>query len=37
MGIPSQAGKAKKVLCVGGGLGVAPIYPQARGFKESGA
>ena len=37
MGIPSQVGKAKKVLCVGGGLGVAPIYPQARGFKENGA
>lgn len=37
MGIPSQLGKAKKVLCVGGGLGVAPIYPQARGFKQSGA
>jgi sulfide dehydrogenase subunit beta len=37
MGIPSQVGKAKKVLCVGGGLGVAPIYPQARGFKDSGA
>ena len=25
------------MVCVGGGLGVAPIYPQARGFKESGA
>lgn len=37
MGIPSPIGKAKKVLCVGGGLGVAPIYPQARGFKEGGA
>jgi sulfide dehydrogenase subunit beta len=37
MGIPSQLSKAKKVLCVGGGLGVAPIYPQARGFKHSGA
>jgi NAD(P)H-flavin reductase len=37
MGIPSHVGKAKKVLCVGGGLGVAPIYPQARGFKDSGA
>jgi NAD(P)H-flavin reductase len=24
-------------LCVGGGLGVAPVYPQARGFKENGA
>ena len=37
MGIPSPIGHAKKVLCVGGGLGVAPIFPQARAFKESGA
>jgi sulfide dehydrogenase subunit beta len=37
MGIPSSIGSARKVLCVGGGLGVAPIYPQARGFKQSGA
>lgn len=37
MGIPSQIGHAKKVLCVGGGLGVAPVFPQARGFKEAGA
>jgi len=37
MGIPSHVGKAKKVLCVGGGLGVAPVYPQARAWKESGA
>ena len=37
MGVPSPMGNAKKVLCVGGGLGVAPIFPQARGFKESGA
>jgi sulfide dehydrogenase subunit beta len=37
MGIPSPISHAKKVICVGGGLGVAPIYPQARGFKESGA
>jgi len=37
MGIPSHVGKAKKVVCVGGGLGVAPVYPQARGYKESGA
>ena len=28
---------AKKVLCVGGGLGVAPVFPQARAFKASGA
>jgi NAD(P)H-flavin reductase len=37
MGIPSCIGGAKKVLSVGGGLGVAPIYPQARAHKESGA
>jgi len=37
MGIPSHIGKARKVLCVGGGLGVAPVYPQARAHKESGA
>ncbi len=37
MGIPSPLGAAKKVVCVGGGLGVAPIFPQARGFKENGA
>jgi len=37
MGVPSPISHAKKVICVGGGLGVAPIYPQARAFKESGA
>ncbi len=37
MGIPSHLGKAKKVVCVGGGLGVAPVYPQARAYKEGGA
>jgi NAD(P)H-flavin reductase len=37
MGLPSPLGHAKKVVCVGGGLGVAPIFPQARGFKQSGA
>jgi sulfide dehydrogenase subunit beta len=37
MGIPSHLGTAKKVVCVGGGLGVAPIYPQARAHKENGA
>lgn len=37
MGIPSSMSHAKKVVCVGGGLGVAPIFPQARGFKEQGA
>jgi len=37
MGVPSHASGAKKVVCVGGGLGVAPVFPQARGFKEAGA
>jgi NAD(P)H-flavin reductase len=37
MGIPTHIGTARKVVCVGGGLGVAPIYPQARGFKQGGA
>src|ERR1022692_1834503 len=37
MGVPSPLKGKKKVVCVGGGLGVAPIFPQARGFKENGA
>ena len=37
MGVPSPLAGKKKVICVGGGLGVAPIFPQARGFKENGA
>lgn len=37
MGIPSPIKKVKKVLCVGGGLGVAPTFPQARAFQQAGA
>jgi NAD(P)H-flavin reductase len=37
MGLPSRIGEAKKIVCVGGGLGVAPIFPQARAAKEAGA
>jgi NAD(P)H-flavin reductase len=37
MGIPSTLGNAKTVACVGGGLGVAPVYPQARAHKQRGA
>ena len=37
MGVPSHIGKQRKVVCVGGGLGVAPVYPQARAYKEHGA
>jgi NAD(P)H-flavin reductase len=36
MGYPSEL-HAKKVVCVGGGLGVAPVFPQLRAFKEGGA
>ena len=36
MGEPSHIGNVGKVVCVGGGLGVAPVYPQARAFKEAG-
>jgi NAD(P)H-flavin reductase len=37
MGIPTHIREVKKVVCVGGGLGVAPVFPQLRAFKESGA
>lgn len=37
MGIPSHLSDARKAICVGGGLGVAPVFPQARAFKQNGA
>ena len=37
MGRPSELTGHRKVVVVGGGLGVAPIYPQARALKEAGA
>ncbi|HEY9445943.1 MAG TPA: sulfide/dihydroorotate dehydrogenase-like FAD/NAD-binding protein [Burkholderiales bacterium] len=37
MGIPSHIDAGKKMIFVGGGLGVAPIYPQARAAKQKGA
>ena len=37
MGEPSRIEDIGKVVCVGGGLGVAPVFPQARAFRESGA
>jgi NAD(P)H-flavin reductase len=37
MGEPSHISNAGKVICVGGGLGVAPVFPQARAYKEAGA
>ena len=37
MGEPSRIGGGGKVICVGGGLGVAPVVPQARAWREAGA
>ena len=37
MGLPSHLTGAKKMVFVGGGLGVAPVYPQAHAAKQSGA
>ncbi|MBM3879213.1 MAG: sulfide/dihydroorotate dehydrogenase-like FAD/NAD-binding protein [Verrucomicrobia bacterium] len=37
MGQPTHLGTARKVACVGGGLGVAPVFPQVRAHKERGA
>lgn len=38
LGIPFEKevdqGNSKKVICVGGGVGVAPIFPKARWLKE---
>ncbi|MCP4196836.1 MAG: sulfide/dihydroorotate dehydrogenase-like FAD/NAD-binding protein [Proteobacteria bacterium] len=37
LGIESHLGKKEgKVVCIGGGLGVAPVFPQLRKLKEEG-
>jgi ferredoxin--NADP+ reductase len=36
LGEPSQIENYGTVLCVGGGVGIAPIYPIARDLKEAG-
>ncbi len=36
LGMPQHVGKVGHVVLVGGGLGVAPVYPQLRAFKEAG-
>src|SRR5512140_2371533 len=36
LGLASHVGKVGHVVLVGGGLGVAPIFPQLRAFKEAG-
>jgi ferredoxin--NADP+ reductase len=37
LGLPSHLEKLGLVVCVGGGIGIAPIHPVARGFKEAGS
>jgi len=37
LGIPTPIRGEGTVVCVGGGLGVAPVFPQARAFHEAGA
>ena len=36
LGVPSVIEKVGTVICAGGGIGVAPIYPIARALKEAG-
>ena len=36
-GHPEPVGEREEGGCVGGGLGVAPVFPQARAYKEAGA
>jgi NAD(P)H-flavin reductase len=37
LGHARRFGEHKKVVCVGGGLGVAPVFPQLRQYKQLGA
>jgi homotetrameric NADPH-dependent glutamate synthase len=36
LGLPQHIERAGHVVLVGGGLGVAPVYPQLRAFKQAG-
>lgn len=36
LGNPTEIPEGKRVICVGGGVGIAPIYPITRAFKEGG-
>ncbi len=36
LGLPQHVDQVGHVVLVGGGLGVAPVYPQLRAFKEAG-
>jgi len=36
LGVPTHIKKEGTVVCVGGGVGIACVYPIARGYKEAG-
>jgi glutamate synthase (NADPH/NADH) small chain len=36
LGLPQHVSQAGHVVLVGGGLGIAPVFPQLRAFKEAG-
>lgn len=36
LGNPSEIPKNERIICVGGGVGIAPIYPIARALKRAG-
>ena len=36
IGKPTHIEKMGTIVCVGGGIGIAPVYPIARGMKEAG-
>jgi len=36
LGLPQHIGQVGHVVLVGGGLGVAPVFPQLRAFKQAG-
>jgi ferredoxin--NADP+ reductase len=36
LGLPTEIENYGRVICVGGGVGIAPIYPIARDLKEAG-
>ena len=37
LGLASHTEKLDLVVCVGGGIGIAPVHPVARGYKEAGS
>lgn len=36
LGVPSHIEKLGMVVCIGGGIGIAPVHPVARALKEAG-